>query len=272
MNGDDAAQPGDNADAEGTDVEGPATYDPRPATLLTARGLTKSYPTAKGPLTVLGGVDLDVRRGEFVAIVGESGTGKSTLLHLLGALDRPTSGRVSYTDRTGRETDVFAYVDEALASFRGREIGFVFQFHHLLPEFSALENVAMPALIQRTPTAQAHERAASLLASMGLADRTDHRPAQLSGGERQRVAIARALMNQPGLVLADEPTGNLDTKTADALHNELRALSREQGQAFVIVTHNPALAALADRVLTLEDGRLSDGGASYADNALDERA
>ncbi|MEM8599298.1 MAG: ABC transporter ATP-binding protein [Bacteroidota bacterium] len=252
-----SAENAPSSDAEANE-EGPSTHDPRPATLLRARGLTKSYPTAKGPLTVLDGVDLDVRRGEFVAIVGESGTGKSTLLHLLGALDRPTAGSVRYTDRAGTDTDVFAYDDEALAAFRGREIGFVFQFHHLLPEFSALENVAMPALIQRASMGQAHGRAAALLASMGLADRTDHRPSQLSGGERQRVAIARALMNEPGLVLADEPTGNLDTKTADALHEELRALSREQGQAFVIVTHNPTLAALADRVLTLEGGTLHE--------------
>ena len=207
----------------------------------------------KGPLTVLDGVDLDGRRGEFVAIVGESGTGKSTLLHLLGALDRPTSGRVSYTDRTGRETDVFAYDDEALASFRGREIGFVFQFHHLLPEFSALENVAMPALIQRTSAAQAHERAGSLLASMGRADRTDHRPAQLSGGERQRVAIARALMNQPGLVLADEPTGNLDTATSEEIMRLFEMLYR-QGNTLLVVTHEEDIAQHARRSVRLRDG------------------
>ncbi|MEM9998494.1 MAG: ABC transporter ATP-binding protein [Bacteroidota bacterium] len=253
---DDAAQPGDSAKVKGADVEGPATYDPRPATLLRARGLTKSYPTAKGPLTVLNGVDIDIRRGEFVAIVGESGTGKSTLLHLLGALDRPTAGTLHYLDEAGQATDVFAYDDEALAAFRGREIGFVFQFHHLLPEFSALENVAMPALIQGAAMRPAQDRAAELLALLGLAGRADHRPAQLSGGERQRVAVARALMNEPGLVLADEPTGNLDTKTAEALHDELRRLSEERGQAFVIVTHNPVLAALADRELTVRAGTL----------------
>ncbi|HYE97100.1 MAG TPA: ABC transporter ATP-binding protein [Rubricoccaceae bacterium] len=221
--------------------------------LLEARGLAKQYPTATGHLTVLSGVDFAVRPGELVAVTGESGTGKSTLLHLLGALDRPTAGTVRY-----RGEDVFAKDDEALAAFRNRAIGFVFQFHHLLPEFTALENVEMPALIGRQTPAEARPRAEELLRLLGLGDRLDHRPTQLSGGEQQRVAIARALMNHPGLVLADEPTGNLDEKTAERLHDELVRLSRTQGQAFVVVTHNPALAARADRVLRLEGGTLHD--------------
>ena len=220
--------------------------------LLEVRDVEKSYPTGTGGrLEVLRGASMTVREGEIVAIVGESGTGKSTLLHLLGALDRPDAGTVRY-----REQDIFAQPDEALARFRNREVGFVFQFHHLLPEFTALENVAMPALIQGVRLDAAAPQARALLATLGLADRADHRPAQLSGGEQQRVAVARALMNRPGLVLADEPTGNLDTRTAEALHHEILRLRDAYGQAFVLVTHNPALAALADRVLTLEGGRL----------------
>ncbi|MDX1440653.1 MAG: ABC transporter ATP-binding protein [Rubricoccaceae bacterium] len=221
--------------------------------LLSASGLVKRFPTAEGELEVLSGVDFEVRKGEMVAIVGESGTGKSTLLHLLGALDRPTAGTVAFEGH-----DVFAKSDEALADFRGRSIGFVFQFHHLLPEFSALENVAMPAMILGQGLEKAKVRAMELLSLLGLKERAEHRPSELSGGEQQRVAVARALMNQPGLVLADEPTGNLDTKTADVLHDELRRLADTQEQAFVIVTHNPALASLADRILRLEGGVLYD--------------
>ncbi|GIV60393.1 ABC transporter ATP-binding protein [Rhodocaloribacter litoris] len=220
--------------------------------LLSVRGLKKSYPAGEaGRLVVLDGVDLDVRAAEVVAIVGESGTGKSTLLHLLGALDRPDAGSVCFEGE-----DVFRKDDEALAAFRNRSIGFVFQFHHLLPEFTALENVAMPALIRHRRLAEVRPRAMALLEKLGLGERAGHRPGQLSGGEKQRVAIARALMNEPALVLADEPTGNLDTKTADRLHDEIMRLSRELGQAFVIVTHNLGFAALADRVLRLENGRL----------------
>ena len=221
--------------------------------ILSARGLGKSYPTATGALEVLADLDADIYPGELVAIVGESGTGKSTLLHLLGALDRPTAGGVTF-----RGEDVFTKGDEALAAFRNRAIGFVFQFHHLLPEFSALENVAMPALIAGGTFATATPRATELLQMLGLGARLDHRPSQLSGGEQQRVAVARALMNEPGLVLMDEPSGNLDTKTAETLHDELLRLSRDADQAFVVVTHNPALAALADRVLRLDGGRLVD--------------
>ncbi len=220
--------------------------------LLRVVDLKKSYPTAHGgSLEVLRGVSFEVQKGEVVAIVGESGTGKSTLLHLLGALDRPDAGHV-YMD--GR--DIFVKSDEELAHFRNREVGFVFQFHHLLPEFTALENVAMPALIQGKPLRSVEPRARELLDMLGLGERLEHRPNALSGGEQQRVAVARALMNAPALVLADEPSGNLDTKTAEALHQEMLRLSRETGQTFIIVTHNPGLAALADRVLRIDQGLL----------------
>lgn len=234
-----------------SDPLAPAASPSRGTPVLSARGLVKRYPSADGELEVLSGLDLDVWAGEMVAVVGESGTGKSTLLHLLGALDRPTFGTVHF-----RGEDVFGKGDEALAQFRNRSLGFVFQFHHLLPEFNALENVEMPALIAGRDFDQARERAQGLLRGLGLGERMDHRPSQLSGGEQQRVAVARSLMNRPGLVLMDEPTGNLDVATATRLHDELRRLSREEDAAFVIVTHNPALAALADRVLRLEGGQL----------------
>lgn len=220
--------------------------------LLDVIDLVKHYPTAHGgTLEVLRGVSFTVDPGEVVAIIGESGTGKSTLLHLLGALDRPDSGTVLYQGR-----DIFQQSDEALAQFRNRAVGLIFQFHHLLPEFTALENVAMPALIQGKALSAVRERARELLRTLRLEDRADHRPSELSGGEQQRVAVARALMNQPGLVLADEPSGNLDTASAEALHRELVRLSRDLGQAFVIVTHNLSLAAMADRVLELREGHL----------------
>ncbi|MDQ7040685.1 MAG: ABC transporter ATP-binding protein [Rhodothermus sp.] len=220
--------------------------------LLEVINLWKSYPTgARERLQVLQGLELTVEAGEVVAIVGESGTGKSTLLHLLGALDRPDRGEVRYKGR-----NIFELDDEALAAFRNQTIGFVFQFHHLLPEFTALENVAMPALIQGRTLREVRSRALELLALLGMADRAHHRPSMLSGGEQQRVAVARALMNHPAVVLADEPTGNLDVRTAETLHHEILRLSREVGQTFVIATHNLALAALADRVLRLEQGRL----------------
>ncbi len=220
--------------------------------LLEVIDLWKSYPTgARERLQVLQGLELTVEAGEVVAIVGESGTGKSTLLHLLGALDRPDRGEVRYQGR-----NIFELDDEALAVFRNQTIGFVFQFHHLLPEFTALENVAMPALIQGRTLREVRSRALELLALLGMADRAHHRPSMLSGGEQQRVAVARALMNRPAVVLADEPTGNLDVRTAETLHHEILRLSREVGQTFVIATHNLALAALADRVLRLEQGRL----------------
>ncbi len=222
--------------------------------LLDVEDLRKSYPTGTGGrLEVLRGLTFSVRRGEVVAIVGESGTGKSTLLHLLGALDRPDGGTVRYEGH-----DIFLKDDEALAAFRNQAVGFVFQFHHLLPEFSALENVAMPALIRGQPFAEARRHALELLRTLGLEARAEHRPAELSGGEQQRVAVARALMNEPRLVLADEPTGNLDTRTAEALHTEILRLSRTFGQTFILVTHNPFLAAVADRVLRLEGGLIEE--------------
>ena len=228
-----------------------ALTSPGDAPLLVARGLEKTYPSGGRTLRVLRGVDFEVRSGEVVAITGESGAGKSTLLHLLGALDRPDSGSVRC-----RGKEVFGASDEELAAFRNREIGFVFQFHHLLPEFTALENVAMPALIRHRRLADVRDRAMALLGMLRLEGRADHRPGELSGGEQQRVAVARALMNEPGLILADEPSGNLDAKNAARLHEEMIRLSREAGCAFVIATHNLSLAATADRALRLEEGAL----------------
>lgn len=226
------------------------------ASFLDVNHLVKQYDTGGDePLTVLDDLSMTVEAGEIVAVVGESGTGKSTLLHLLGALDRPTSGTVHF-----RGDDLFAKSDEELAAFRNRSVGFVFQFHHLLPEFTALENVAMPALIQQRSLADVESRAEDLLDLLGLADRAEHRPSALSGGEKQRVAIARALMNEPTLVLMDEPTGNLDARTAEPLHHEIERLSREMRQTFVLATHNPSLASIAGRVLRLEHGQLQDAG------------
>lgn len=220
--------------------------------ILEAEGLRKVYRGGDGtPIEVLSGVDLAVSRGEFVAIVGASGTGKSTLLHLLGALDTPTAGTV--------RLDGQAYGDlseEALARVRNRKIGFVFQFHHLLREFTALENVMMPLLIAGGEPAAARSRAEELLAAVGLAGRMSHRPAALSGGEQQRAAVARALAADPLVVLADEPSGNLDYGNSERLHELFARLSREFETALVVVTHNRSLAGRADRVLSLEGGRL----------------
>lgn len=220
--------------------------------ILEAEGLRKVYRGGDGnPIEVLAGVDLTVSRGEFVAIVGASGSGKSTLLHLLGALDTPSGGRVrlgglSYADES----------PESLAAIRNRKLGFVFQFHHLLREFTALENVMMPLLIAGEDDARARSRAEELLASVGLAGRMSHRPSQLSGGEQQRAAVARALVADPLVVLADEPSGNLDNANSERLHQLFAHLSREFETALIVVTHNRSLAARADRVLSLEDGRL----------------
>jgi lipoprotein-releasing system ATP-binding protein len=222
--------------------------------LLRVEALSKSFASGGGEtLEVLRGASFEVERGEVLAVVGESGTGKSTLLHLMGALDRPTGGTVVYENE-----DVFEQDDEALAAFRNRQVGFVFQFHHLLPEFTAAENVAMPALVQGRSAGAANERALHLLDVLDLADRAEHAPSALSGGEKQRVAMARALMNEPGLVLADEPTGNLDTKTARLLHDEILRLRSELDQTFVLATHNWTLAGIADRVLEIREGRLHD--------------
>ena len=222
--------------------------------LLEVEGLRKSYPTGDGSvLEVLSGMTFSVDKGEVVAVVGESGAGKSTLLHLLGALDRPSEGTILFDGE-----NIFQKDDEELARFRNTSIGFVFQFHHLLPEFTALENVAMPSLIQSKSMDSVQERAASLLDLLGLKERMTHRPGQMSGGEKQRVAVARALMNEPKLVLADEPTGNLDIQTAEILHQELIRLSRTFNQTFVIVTHNTSFAQMADRVLTIERGQIKE--------------
>ncbi len=227
---------------------------PVDASLLTVENLVKQYDTGGDePLTVLRDLYMTVHEGEIVAVVGESGTGKSTLLHLLGALDRPTDGTIRFNGE-----NLFMKSDDELAAFRNRAVGFVFQFHHLLPEFTALENVAMPALIQHQSMRDAAPRARELLDLLGLADRADHRPSTLSGGEKQRVAIARALMNEPALVLMDEPTGNLDARTARPMHRELERLSRDVDQTFVLATHDPSLADIAGRVLRLELGQLHD--------------
>ncbi len=214
-------------------------------------GVSKAYPVGGALLPVLKGVDVVLERGEMVAIVGASGVGKSTLLHVLGGLDATDAGTI----RIG-ETEVSALPDAAVVAFRNRNVGFVFQFHHLLPEFSALENAEMPMRIARLPAAERRERATRLLQRVGLGERLEHRPGMLSGGEQQRVAIARALVMEPVLLLADEPTGDLDEHTADTLHELLKEMHRERGLTSIIATHNPRLAAACDRVLRLEDGRL----------------
>ena len=217
-----------------------------------ARDLQKSYLHGDGSeLSILSGVDFVLSRGEAVAIVGASGAGKSTLLHLLGALDRPSGGEVLVGGRPVAGLD-----DEELAGVRNREIGFVFQFHHLLREFTALENTMMPALLSGVSIDEASVRARGLLADVGLAERASHKPRQLSGGEQQRVAVARALVNDPVLLLADEPSGNLDTETSDQLHDLLFELRERRALSMVVVTHNTGLAARADRTLLLAAGRL----------------
>jgi lipoprotein-releasing system ATP-binding protein len=221
--------------------------------LIEARAIRKVYAGGDGqPLEVLRSVDLEVRRGEFVAIVGASGAGKSTLLHLLGALDAPSGGDV-WLDGS-RYADLDA---AATAELRNRKVGFVFQFHHLLREFSALENVMMPLLIGGMPPRQARSRAEEVLSEVGLAGRMTHRPAELSGGEQQRCAVARALVHDPSVVLADEPSGNLDHANSERLHELFFRLAREYETAVVVVTHNRQLAGRADRILWLEDGRLT---------------
>jgi len=219
--------------------------------LLTVSDLWKAYETRGGPIPVLRGASLEVAQGEMLAIVGASGVGKSTLLHVLGGLDRADRGRV-----TIGEVDLGSLTDAALVAFRNRAVGFVFQFHHLLPEFTALENAGMPLRIARRPAAEVLGRADRLLRRVGLGERLTHRPGMLSGGEQQRVAVARALAMAPAVLLADEPTGNLDEHTAESLHELLRAMHREEGLTSVIATHNPRLAALCDRALRLEDGSL----------------
>jgi lipoprotein-releasing system ATP-binding protein len=220
---------------------------------VVATALNKSYAVAGNRLHVLRDLDLTVEKGEMVAIVGASGVGKSTLLHVLGGLDHADSGRVEVGDfvlTTAR--------DDELVGFRNRHVGFVFQFHHLLPEFNASENAAMPLRIARTPADEARPRADALLRRVGLGERLEHRPGMLSGGEQQRVAVARALVMQPSLLLADEPTGDLDEATADSLHDLLRDMHKEFGLTAIIATHNPRLAQRCDRILRLENGHLRE--------------
>jgi lipoprotein-releasing system ATP-binding protein len=224
---------------------------PTKTPFIHATGLTKSFVMGGQTLTVLNNLDVTIPRGELLAIVGASGAGKSTLLHILGTLDRPTSGTILFDGQ-----NVFGLNDQQQSEFRNRRIGFVFQFHHLLPEFTALENTYMPALIQGRDLDQARQEAMTLLQEVGLKHRMEHKPGELSGGEQQRVSVARALIQSPDVVLADEPTGNLDTHTGDALFALMREMNRARGTTFVIVTHNEKLSAQADRIIRMEDGQI----------------
>jgi lipoprotein-releasing system ATP-binding protein len=223
--------------------------------LLEVTGLKKSFRTEGARVDVLNGIDLSVNEGDTIALVGVSGAGKSTLLHILGGLDRPTSGTVSF-----KGNDVFSFGDKQLAHFRNSSIGFVFQFHHLLPEFNALENVMMPALIAGKGKAEAQENATRLLDNVGLGHRLNHKPGELSGGEQQRVAIARALVLGPAILLADEPTGNLDGKTSEEIHDLLTGIQRREGLTYIFVTHNERLAARMGKTIRLVDGRIQENG------------
>ncbi len=223
--------------------------------VLRASGLAKTFDDGRLRLEVFSGIDFEVHRGERVAVMGSSGAGKSTFLHILGGLDSPTAGDVWVAGRKMSELS-----DAERSHLRNQALGFVYQFHHLLPEFSALENVAMPLLIRRMPVAEANERAASLLKRVGLGERLQHKPGELSGGERQRAAVARALVTRPSCVLADEPTGNLDSRTAATVFELMLELNRELGTSLIVVTHDERLAARLDRVYRLEGGTLRNGG------------
>jgi len=219
--------------------------------LLSARGLKKTYVMGQRSLEVLRGVDVAIARGDFVALRGASGTGKSTLLHLIGGLDTPNAGEIIFAGQ-----DIASFSDRQLTDFRNRRVGFVFQAYHLLPELTALENVCLPARVARISTGNAAKRAGELLARVGLKDRLDHKPSELSGGEQQRVAIARALINEPELLLADEPTGNLDSHTGGEIMELLQSLRTERQTTLVIATHDAKVAAAAPRVIELVDGRI----------------
>ena len=219
--------------------------------MIQVTDLYKSFPMGEQTLPVLKGINLTIQRGELIAVVGASGAGKSTLLHIIGLLDRPTKGTVQFEGQ-----DLFGFSESAQAEFRNKRIGFVFQFHHLLPEFTALENACMPALIQRRQPNEVENEAIAILKEVGLGERLHHKPGELSGGEQQRVAVARALLQKPDLVLADEPTGNLDTHTGEALFSLMRELNKARGTTFVIVTHNDKLSAQADRIIHMQDGQI----------------
>ncbi|MBI5848973.1 MAG: ABC transporter ATP-binding protein [Nitrospirae bacterium] len=219
--------------------------------LIAAVDIQKSFRTEAGELQVLKDINLSINEGEMVSITGASGAGKSTLMHILGGLDRPTAGKILF-----RGTDVFSMEESALALFRNRSIGFVFQFHHLLPEFNALENTMLPGLIGKKPYADVQKKAQDLLGDLGLSRRLHHRPGELSGGEQQRVAVARALMQDSGLVLADEPTGNLDTSTGESLFELFLDLNKKKNITFIIVTHNMNLSDRCHRILRMADGML----------------
>ena len=216
--------------------------------ILDAQNITKSY----GPLKVLNGVSLQVQKGEIISIVGASGAGKSTLLHIIGTLDRPDGGTVSVEG-----DNIFGKKDKTLTAFRNAKLGFIFQFHHLLPEFTAMENVCIPAYIAGKKSSEAEKRAKELLSLLKLEHRISHKPSELSGGEQQRVAVARALMNNPAIVMADEPSGNLDSDNAKDLHRLFFDLRDKLGQTFIIVTHNEELAEMADRKVVMKDGKIN---------------
>ena len=222
-------------------------------TILHVEDITKTYQSGPQSVEVLKGVNLKIQKGEIVIIMGPSGVGKSTLLHLIGGLDKPTSGKIVVNN-----TNIFELENSKLAHFRNTSIGFVFQFHHLLPEFSALENLMIPGMINKSNLEELKLKSVALLDKIGLSDRINHKPSQLSGGEQQRVAVARALVNQPQLILADEPTGNLDKRNSESLYNLIFELNRTLNQTFIIVTHNEMMARNANKVVELEDGKIKN--------------